>query len=480
MQYKNRYFYYSILPCLLLLITIGVYVSGYNPPTQGPPYGNLPAPINAGPDSQTKAGSLTIGGNLTTGSFTMSAGAGADKVLTTNASGVATWQTAAGDTSAAGETGYVQFNDDSIFAAVSTLFWDNINKRLGIGTTEPQSKLDIRGDLLVPAADTELDCDGFVTTGKGICDFHADGIDLVHTEAADNLCTDNPELPTIIFLHTGTKTTQCNTTNGTVTNLLGIATASTGYYPVGGHWAFVDSGATADTYDDGEDLYIDNVPKGTFLGSGTGNAYFGNVGIGTVEPAEKLSVHNSTSQGAIGISGFGDDNRTYSALYLHDDTADLNNNWAIAHKKGIGLYNENDLHIVRWITSDPRLSRTDITIDSETGNVGIGAMEPGSKLEVNGSISTGSGNGIKWVIANGNLGAINTVVTVSLGLTPSKVLGGSASVLLTQGQALPMTHDREGILFTAWEISSKGNLEIVAKNVSTANKPFRVIVWYIE
>jgi len=66
MQYKNRYFYYSILPCLLLLITIGVYVSGYNPPTQNPPYGNLPAPINAGPDSQTKAGSLTTGGNLTT------------------------------------------------------------------------------------------------------------------------------------------------------------------------------------------------------------------------------------------------------------------------------------------------------------------------------------------------------------------------------------------------------------------------------
>ena len=96
MQYKNRYLYYSILPCLLFLIAIGVYVSGYNPPTQNPPLGNLPAPINAGPNSQTKAGSLTIGGNLTTGSFTMAAGAGADKVLTTNASGVATWQTASG------------------------------------------------------------------------------------------------------------------------------------------------------------------------------------------------------------------------------------------------------------------------------------------------------------------------------------------------------------------------------------------------
>ena len=67
MKLKNRYLYYSILPCCLFLIAIGVYVSGYNPPTQNPPFGNLPAPINAGPDPQTKAGNLTIGGNLTTG-----------------------------------------------------------------------------------------------------------------------------------------------------------------------------------------------------------------------------------------------------------------------------------------------------------------------------------------------------------------------------------------------------------------------------
>ena len=66
MKLKNRYLYYSILPCLLFLIAIGVYVSGYNPPTQGPPFGNLPAPINAGPDAQTKTGNLTIEGNLTT------------------------------------------------------------------------------------------------------------------------------------------------------------------------------------------------------------------------------------------------------------------------------------------------------------------------------------------------------------------------------------------------------------------------------
>jgi len=45
---------------------IAVYVFGYNPPTQNPPLGNLPAPINAGPNPQTKEGDLTVEGNFTT------------------------------------------------------------------------------------------------------------------------------------------------------------------------------------------------------------------------------------------------------------------------------------------------------------------------------------------------------------------------------------------------------------------------------
>ena len=46
-----------------------------------------------------------------------------------------------GGAAAAGSTGYVQFNTSGAFAADSSLFWDNTNKRLGIGTTSPQSKL---------------------------------------------------------------------------------------------------------------------------------------------------------------------------------------------------------------------------------------------------------------------------------------------------------------------------------------------------
>ena len=145
MQYKNRYLYYAILPFCLLLIMIAVYVFGYNPPTQNPPFGNLPAPINAGPNSRTKEGDLTIQGNLTTGGFTMSAGAEANKVLTTNASGVATWQAAAAGATPGGTTGFVQFNDNGAFGSDLNLFWDNINERLGIGTTTPDVTLQVAG-----------------------------------------------------------------------------------------------------------------------------------------------------------------------------------------------------------------------------------------------------------------------------------------------------------------------------------------------
>jgi len=144
MEKKNRYLLYSIFYASLLLVAIGIYTYGYNPPTCNPPGCNLPAPINAGPDSQTKAGNLTIQGNLTTGGLTMSAGAGANKVLTTDASGVATWQTAAGG-SPGGSTGYVQFASSTSFAGDSNIFWDNTNKRLGIRTTAPAGPLHVKG-----------------------------------------------------------------------------------------------------------------------------------------------------------------------------------------------------------------------------------------------------------------------------------------------------------------------------------------------
>jgi hypothetical protein len=43
----------------------------------------------------------------------------------------------------AGLNGYVQFNDNTALGGDAGLFWDNVNKRLGIGTVTPTSLLDI-------------------------------------------------------------------------------------------------------------------------------------------------------------------------------------------------------------------------------------------------------------------------------------------------------------------------------------------------
>jgi len=50
-------------------------------------------------------------------------------------------------TTPAGNTGEIQFNNAGAFGADSGLFWDNANKRLGVGTNAPKAKCQINGLL---------------------------------------------------------------------------------------------------------------------------------------------------------------------------------------------------------------------------------------------------------------------------------------------------------------------------------------------
>jgi len=51
--------------------------------------------------------------------------------------------TAGGGGTPAGTDGQIQFNSSSAFGADSNLYWDNTNKRLGVGTNAPQYTLDV-------------------------------------------------------------------------------------------------------------------------------------------------------------------------------------------------------------------------------------------------------------------------------------------------------------------------------------------------
>ena len=58
---------------------------------------------------------------------------------------------AVGSVVAAGQEGYVQFNSNGSLAASAGLYWDNLNGRLGVGTTEPVSTLHVNGTATATA-----------------------------------------------------------------------------------------------------------------------------------------------------------------------------------------------------------------------------------------------------------------------------------------------------------------------------------------
>jgi hypothetical protein len=69
---------------------------------------------------------------------------GLGKVLTSDANGNATWQAAAAGVTGTGTATQVAFwNTPTSLSSSSSLFWDNTNSRLGIGSTSPGHQLEI-------------------------------------------------------------------------------------------------------------------------------------------------------------------------------------------------------------------------------------------------------------------------------------------------------------------------------------------------
>jgi hypothetical protein len=92
---------------------------------------NLPvsAPVQTALDA--KQATLVSGTNIKTINSTSLLGSG-DIAIAANPAGTA---------------GQIQFSDGSAFAADSNLFWDNTNKRLGVGTSSPSYGLDVSQDI---------------------------------------------------------------------------------------------------------------------------------------------------------------------------------------------------------------------------------------------------------------------------------------------------------------------------------------------
>jgi hypothetical protein len=94
--------------------------------------------------------------------------------------------------SAAGSSGYVQFNASNAFAGDSALFWDNTNKRLGIGTASPGYPLEVAGKAKSAAMLLALTA-GNAPTGSGASSgWVASGSDVTFTDGNVGVGTTSP------------------------------------------------------------------------------------------------------------------------------------------------------------------------------------------------------------------------------------------------------------------------------------------------
>jgi len=107
--------------------------------------------------------------NLTASLKTLSDGLGNDLPMQVSTTGVNFTGTVGGipSTPPSGVAGAIQFSNGSAFASDATnLFWDNTNKRLGLGTNAPNEQLQVVGKI--GASTLQIDSQNTLDRGNGL------------------------------------------------------------------------------------------------------------------------------------------------------------------------------------------------------------------------------------------------------------------------------------------------------------------------
>jgi hypothetical protein len=108
---------------------------------------NTPIKVGIGTTSPTER--LDVAGTAQMTGFKMPTGAANGYVLTSDASGVGTWQSAVGGIGGSGTTNYIPKFTGSTTLGNSAIYQSGSN--VGIGTTSPNEQLEITGNLRLPA-----------------------------------------------------------------------------------------------------------------------------------------------------------------------------------------------------------------------------------------------------------------------------------------------------------------------------------------
>ena len=195
----------------LSIFAISLAVYAWTAPTAAPPDGNVPAPINVGTTTQTKAGALGVGGVFTANSAVHLAVGGGNVGIGTTAPGALLH---VADLFAAGGRN-LQIGDDTFLSDIdltNTLglygiqdstrgnirlgsagpIISGVGGNVGIGTTAPGARLHVEGNIIAaaPTAYNHVATRGWVeanTTGNAPSMYLT-----ANTRTGDHNCDDNP------------------------------------------------------------------------------------------------------------------------------------------------------------------------------------------------------------------------------------------------------------------------------------------------
>jgi hypothetical protein len=152
MSEKNRKFILSAIAVLVMSLLAGYLIFAWTEPSQNPPGGNVPAPINVGSQEQIKSGTIgayyfkVLGWDAVYGSFDTGGGVNRPFHLIGTYHG---W-----DPYGVYIAGYNYYNNSSVSQArkvyvggggMERLTVDLGSGNVGIGTTGPGEKLDVQG-----------------------------------------------------------------------------------------------------------------------------------------------------------------------------------------------------------------------------------------------------------------------------------------------------------------------------------------------
>jgi hypothetical protein len=332
-KYSNKIFWSLSIIIIGIIFGLGVgLVKAWTDPTESPPNGNLPAPINVGRLGQTKTGGLIL------------------------------------------NTGGAKYG---LIVATGSV---------GIGVTEPSEKLDVNGYVKGTGLCIGNDCRTAWPSGggSGITSINGQTGPAITLSAGSGVTISTPSANNIQISATGSGGVGGSGTTNYISKW--TSSSSLGNSIVYDNGTNVGIGTTNPSYK----LDVNGYVKGTGLcigndcrttwpsGGGSGgdsywalsgsniyNTNFGNVGIGTKTPSAKLDVAGRLALSGLESPGYGGASAGVAII------GTPNSGGGILFRPA-GLDN----------TNDEVLFRSGVSYFS--GNVGIGTTNPEYKLDVNG------------------------------------------------------------------------------------------------